>query len=83
MIDETDALVAELLLAAEEEELVAAGESLEELFLKFLMMDLTIRQLRRKGFGNYDILNLCRQIDARRTQNGSQKSGRHDRETEE
>lgn len=81
--DEIDDLVAELFLEGEEEELLGADESLEELFLKFLMMKLTIRRLRRRGLDYQDILGICRKIDARRSGHGEQDSGQENLPDEE
>lgn len=81
--DEIDDLVAELFLEGEEEELLSEDESLEELFLKFLMMKLTIRRLRRRGLDYQDILGICREIDARRSGHGAQNSGQENLQDEE
>lgn len=80
-VDDIDALVAELLLEAEDD-LLGEDESMQELFLKFLMMKLTMDQLRRRGLSYYEILELCREIDVRRS-NGSQRSSQNDLRAQE
>lgn len=55
------ALAAELMLqetGAEE-----APESLEELFMHYLIMEFFVRLMRERGLGNFEILKLCRRID--------------------
>lgn len=55
------ALAAELMLresGAEE-----APESLEELFLHYLVMEFFVKMMRERGLSNKEILQLCRRID--------------------
>ena len=62
MTDMNDAaLAAELMLqdAGADE----APESLEELFLHFLIMEFFVRMMRKRGLSNLEILQICRRID--------------------
>lgn len=78
-MDETDVMIAELLLEEGDDE-----ESVTELFLQFLMMELYINTLlRARGLGNREILELCQNIDKRRGDNEKQKSRHTADETEE
>jgi len=60
-MDDVDIMIAELLLEEGQD------ESLTELFLQFLIMELYINTLlRARGYGNREILELCQRIDEQR-----------------
>ena len=71
MIDDVEAMIADLLLEEE--------ETLTERFLAYLTMEITVTRLRQQGYSNEDILALCQGVDERRQEQDAQAIETEDR----